>query len=111
VSSLITATAFPGSVSTRLLLCVIEGLLGDDALFRHRHIAFVGVLVHGQVGASALTLSYWMARRRRGRWILRRRAGLLRGYLSEDLLLVELSEDLALFDVSVDVGVEAGDDA
>ena len=94
------------------LLGVVERLLGDDAFFGHLQIAFVGVLVHGQVGGLGVDPVVFDggcggASVGFGGGEL----GLLGGDLIEDLLLIELGEDLALFDVGVDVGVEAGDDA
>ena len=94
------------------LLRVVEGLLGDDALFGHLEVALVGVLVHGKVGGFGVDLVVLDGGGGgAGVGLGGGELGFLGGYLIEDLLLVELGEDLALFDVVVDVDVEAGDDA
>jgi hypothetical protein len=94
------------------LLRVIKGLGGDEALFGHRQIALVGVLVHGQVGGFGVDpVVLDGGGGCVGVGLGGRELGFLRGDLIEDLLLVELAEDLALLDVVVDVDVEAGDDA
>lgn len=92
------------------LLCVIEGLLGDDTLLGHLQIALIGVLVHGKVRGFGVDLVVFDGgSRSAGVGLGGSERGLLGGYLVEDLLLIELGKNLTGTDVGVDVSVEAGD--
>ena len=95
-----------------LLVGVVEGLLGDDAIFLHLFGAGIGVLIHGQVGGlggDAVELDGG------GGGVGVGLGGgelcALGGDLGEDLDLIELGELLAGVDVLVDVNEELGDDA
>ena len=94
------------------LLCVVEGLLGDHAVFGHLKSAVIGVLVHGQVrglGVDLVVLDGGDGGT--GVGLGCSELSTLSAYLGEDLDLIELGEHLSLFNLCVDVGIKAGDDA
>ena len=90
-----------------LLLRVVEGLLGDDAVLGHGEGAVVGVLVHGKVGGLGVDLVVLDGGLGgAGVGFGGGELGLLGVDLGEDLDLIELGEDLSLLDAGVDVDVE-----
>ena len=93
------------------LFGIVEGLLGDYAVFGHLEGALVGVFVHGKVGGFGVDLVVLDGGGGGvGVGLGGGKLGALGVDLGQDLDLVELGEDLALFDGVIDVGVEAGDD-
>ena len=95
-----------------LLVGVVEGLLGEDAILLHLERAMVGVLEHGEVGGFG---GYLVIGDGGGGRVSGgdggRELGLLGCDLVEDLFLIELRQDFALVDGLIDVGIELGDDA
>ncbi len=109
---LIDANLRDGAIALVLLrkvvaLGIVEGLLGDDAVFQHLRVAFVRLFVHRQVGGLGVDLVLSDVGRIGGH--VRFRGGelsALRRDLGEDLLLIELREDLAFGHHLIDIDVE-----
>ncbi len=95
-----------------LLVGVVHGLLGEDAVLLHLEGTVVGAREHGEVGG----LGGYLVEGNRGSGGVGTGDGggelcLLGGDLVEDLFFVELGEDFAAAYGLVDVGVELGDNA